>query len=75
MKQEMIMVRYGELSTKGKNIGDFIKMLGNNIKRALKKYQKLEYRVSRDHIYITLNEGIVVATIGYLLVTFSIINM
>ena len=42
MKQEMIMVRYGELSTKGKNIGDFIKMLGNNIKRALKKYQKLE---------------------------------
>ena len=36
------MVRYGELSTKGKNIGDFIKMLGNNIKRALKKYEKLE---------------------------------
>ena len=56
MKQEMIMVRYGELSTKGKNIGDFIKMLGNNIKRALKKYQKLEYRISRDHIYITLND-------------------
>ena len=26
-------------------------------------------------IYITLNEGIVVATIGYLLVTFSIINI
>ena len=56
MKQEMIMVRYGELSTKGKNIGDFIKMLGNNIKRELKKYQKLEYRISRDHIYITLND-------------------
>ena len=56
MKQEMIMVRYGELSTKGKNIGDFIKIKGNNIKRALKKYQKLEYRVSRDHIYITLND-------------------
>ena len=30
------MVRFAELSTKGKNIKDFIKKLGNNLKEALK---------------------------------------
>ena len=56
MKQELIMVRYGELSTKGKNRQDFIKKLGDNIKRTLKKFSKLTYEVNRDHIYIHLNE-------------------
>ena len=31
-----VMVRFAELSTKGKNIKDFIKKLGNNLKEALK---------------------------------------
>ena len=55
MKQELIMVRYGELSTKGKNKQDFIKKLGENIKRTLNKFTKLTYEVNRDHTYIHLN--------------------
>ena len=55
MQKELIMVRYGELSTKGKNISDFINLLGKNIKRALKDFKKLTYQISRDHTYINLN--------------------
>lgn len=56
MKQELIMVRYGELGTKGKNKQDFINKLGENIKRTLKKFTKLTYEIRRDHIYIHLND-------------------
>lgn len=56
MNQERIMVRYGELSTKGKNRKDFIDCLAKNIKRMLKKYSSLTYEVKRDHIYIDLHD-------------------
>ena len=52
---DYIMVRFGELSTKGKNKVDFIKTLANNIKHALKEFKGLEYDVKRDHIYVQLN--------------------
>lgn len=55
MKKELIMVRYGELSTKGKNRQDFINLLAQNIKRTLKKFENLTYEVRRDHIYIHLH--------------------
>ena len=55
MEKELIMVRYGELSTKGKNRQDFINKLADNIKRMLKKFEALTYEVRRDHIYIHLN--------------------
>lgn len=55
MFANIIMVRYGELSTKGKNKGDFIRLLGKNIKNALKKFPLLTYEVKRDHTYIYLN--------------------
>ena len=56
IKYDRIMVRFGELSTKGKNKKDFIKTLYLNIKTALKEFDKLEYEVRFDHIYITLND-------------------
>ena len=56
MNKELIMVRYGELVTKGKNRSDFIKALYHNIKRMLKKFKTLTYEVKRDHIYIELHE-------------------
>lgn len=49
---DYIMVRFGELSTKGKNKKDFIKVLGDNIKHALKDFSNLTIDVRRDHIYI-----------------------
>lgn len=50
-----ILVRYGELSTKGKNRKDFIKKLLNNVKNALRAYEKLTYEKQHDRMYIMLN--------------------
>lgn len=50
-----ILVRFGELSTKGKNKNDFIKRLLVNIKNALRSFDKLTYEKSYDRIYIMLN--------------------
>lgn len=51
----MIIVFFGELSTKGKNIMDFIRLLGKNIRSTLKEFTALTYEVKKDHIYILLN--------------------
>ena len=50
-----IMVRFGELSTKGKNKIDFIRVLFRNIQRALKEFSGIEIKMRHDHIYVTLN--------------------
>ncbi len=53
---EMIIVFYGELTTKGKNLNSFIRCLGRNITDALKdKFPKLKFEIKRDHIYVILN--------------------
>ena len=57
VKYDHIMVRFGELSTKGKNKIDFIRVLFNNIKRALKDYSSLNIVMRHDHIYVTLNDA------------------
>ena len=50
-----IMIRFGELSTKGKNKKDFIRTLADNIKNALKDWPELSFDVRYDHIYVGLN--------------------
>ncbi len=50
-----IMVRFGELSTKGKNKIDFIRILFHNCQRALKEFDKLHIYMRHDHIYVELN--------------------
>lgn len=55
MNYTSIMVRFGELSTKGKNKKDFISLLAKNIKHSLKEYTSLTYDVRYDHIYVNLN--------------------
>ena len=50
-----IMVRFGELGTKGKNKKDFIRLLGQNIRRRLRDYPELKTEVRYDHIYVQLN--------------------
>jgi thiamine biosynthesis protein ThiI len=49
------MIRFGELSTKGKNIKDFIRKLGDNLKTALAGVKGLSFEIKHDHIYIFLN--------------------
>lgn len=55
LQVDHILVRYGELSTKGKNKNDFIKRLLVNIKNALRAFTYLTYEKSHDRIYIILN--------------------
>ena len=56
IKYDYIMVRFGELSTKGKNKADFISRLYLNIKHALKDFDSLEVTSRYDHIYVKLND-------------------
>ena len=55
MIYDHIMVRFGEMSTKGKNKKDFIKILSKNIRNALSEFNGLEIINRYDHIYIKLN--------------------
>ncbi len=55
-KYDHIVVRYGELSTKGKNKKDFTKALTNNIKKRLQAYSNLTYRTLHDGLFIKLND-------------------
>lgn len=50
-----ILVRFGELSTKGKNKKDFIKRLLQNMKNALRAYPELTFERTHDRLYILLN--------------------
>ena len=50
-----IMIRFGELSTKGKNKKDFIRTLADNVKNALKEWPELSFETRFDHIYVGLN--------------------
>lgn len=55
MKYTEIMVRYGELSTKGKNRGKFIGRLARNIKQVLVDMPELSVDAQRDRTHIILN--------------------
>ncbi|MFC6275695.1 tRNA uracil 4-sulfurtransferase ThiI [Levilactobacillus tangyuanensis] len=55
MEYSEIMVRYGELSTKGKNKKDFIKQLGHNVRKALQQFEELEIKAQHDRLHVTLN--------------------
>ena len=50
-----IVVRYGELSTKGKNRKEFTRALTNNIRRRLSDYKNLTFNTLHDGLFIKLN--------------------
>ena len=52
-----IMVRFGELNTKGKNKKEFIRTLAVNIHNALKDFDNLSFETRYDHIYVGLNNS------------------
>ena len=47
-----ILIRYGELSLKGKNRNTFIKQLYQNVRKALSGFPNLEYEKQHDRMYI-----------------------
>ena len=55
MEYKYIVIRYGEIGTKGKNKKDFIKCLFNNIKNSLKENSELKFINRYDRFYIELN--------------------
>jgi thiamine biosynthesis protein ThiI len=54
-RYDHILIRYGELSLKGKNRGSFVKMLYDNVRQALAGFPALSYVKSHDRMYIYLN--------------------
>lgn len=55
MNYSEIMVRYGELSTKGKNKRKFIMRLAQNVKYALSAFPSIKVRANNDRMHLILN--------------------
>ena len=55
MQYSEIMIRYGELSTKGKNRMRFINKLRNNISDVLSIYPQVKVTADRDRAHAYLN--------------------
>ncbi|WP_191560606.1 tRNA uracil 4-sulfurtransferase ThiI [Metabacillus idriensis] len=55
MNYDHILIRYGEISTKGKNRKRFIDQLKHNLKLVLTAFPVLGFSSSRDRLYIKLN--------------------
>lgn len=49
-----ILIRYGELSTKGRNKNEFIRRLRDNIRYSFNDLPPLEIRTERDRMFITI---------------------
>ncbi|MBT8804518.1 tRNA 4-thiouridine(8) synthase ThiI [Lactobacillus delbrueckii subsp. bulgaricus] len=55
MQYTEIMIRYGELSTKGKNRKDFINRLASNVQKVLHDFPDLKIQTHHDRMHILLN--------------------
>lgn len=55
MNYTEIMVRYGELSTKGRNRRIFISQLAHNVKKSLHEFEELKIHSDRDRMHLELN--------------------
>lgn len=55
MNYDQILIRYGELSTKGRNRSKFVEKLGNSIRRILYDFPKVGIKGTRDRTYVILN--------------------
>lgn len=55
-RYDHILIRYGELSLKGKNRNIFIKKLYDNVRTALRSFTTLEYEKQHDRMYLYLHD-------------------
>jgi len=55
VKYDRILIRYGELSTKGRNRKHFITHLKRNIREVLKEFKDIHIQGGHDRMYILLN--------------------
>ncbi|MFK9091169.1 tRNA uracil 4-sulfurtransferase ThiI [Bacillus salipaludis] len=55
MKYDRILIRYGEISTKGRNRNKFIDKLRKSVRLALAPFPNIKVESSRDRMYVLLN--------------------
>jgi thiamine biosynthesis protein ThiI len=55
MNYDRILIRYGEMSTKGRNRSAFVEKLGRSIRFALHDFPNIKIKSTRDRMYILLN--------------------
>lgn len=55
MNYDRILIRYGEMSTKGKNRNAFVEKLSRNIRYVLHDFPNIKIKSTRDRMYILLN--------------------
>ncbi|MCG1022039.1 tRNA uracil 4-sulfurtransferase ThiI [Sutcliffiella horikoshii] len=55
MKYDHILIRFGELSTKGRNRKQFVQRLSYNILEKIKDFPEISIEKSRDRMFIKLN--------------------
>ena len=59
MEYNVVIVRFGEMSTKGKNKRDFVFKLAHSIRLALRDYEDdYEMIIRHDHIYLNIKNPI-----------------
>ena len=75
MQYSEIMIRYGELSTKGKNRMRFINKLRNNISDVLSIYPQVKVTADRDRAHVYLNGADYTAVATSLKQVFGIQNL
>jgi tRNA uracil 4-sulfurtransferase len=56
MKWKEILIRYGELSLKGRNRNQFVRKLKNNIKDAMTGLQSVQLRAERDRMFLLADD-------------------
>lgn len=56
LRAEYILVRFGELSTKGKNKKDFVNRLLQNMRKTCVNYPTLTFQKTHDRIFVHLHE-------------------
>ncbi|NHC42188.1 tRNA 4-thiouridine(8) synthase ThiI [Bacillus sp. MM2020_1] len=55
MEYERILIRYGEISTKGRNRNQFVEKLRKSVRIALAPFPNIKVEASRDRMYVLLN--------------------
>ena len=55
MKYDRILIRYGEISTKGRNRHKFVEKLRRSVVNALTSFPSIKVEASRDRMYVILN--------------------
>ena len=55
---DTVLIRYGELSTKGHNRRDFIKRLESNLKYSLRDFDGLKYVTERSYVPVLADESV-----------------